>query len=228
MNIAQRKWNAALLLCTAAAAPDLSFGALIDRGGGLIYDTDFNITWQADAGLALSNTFGVSGINPISGQMDWFSAQNWISAMNDANYLGFNDWRLPATLYPDATCDSASGGYNCTGSEMGHLYYNEIGGMANQDIDTTHNANYDLFHNIQPNYYWSGTEYTQSPSTPNDNAWLFYFYGGVQTNSNKGDVNTVWAVRDGDVVPLPASAWLFGTGLIGLVGMAKRTKKQDS
>jgi hypothetical protein len=224
MNTAQRKLIAAMSLCAAVAVPGLSFGALIDRGGGLIYDTDLNITWQADASLAISNTFGVAGINPISGQMDWFTAQNWLSAMNAANYLGFNDWRLPTTLYPDPTCDSVSGGVNCTGSEMGHLYYNEIGGVANQDIDITHNSNYELFQDIQANYYWSGTEYTQSPNDPNGSAWRFYFYGGVQIQSDKADVNAVWAVRDGDVapVPIPSALYLFGTGLLGLIGMARR------
>jgi hypothetical protein len=34
----------------------------------------------------------------------------------------------------------------------------------------------------------------------------------------------VWAVHDGDIgaVPIPAALWLFGSGLLGLVGMAKR------
>jgi hypothetical protein len=35
-----------------------------------------------------------------------------------------------------------------------------------------------------------------------------------------------WAVRDGDVavsaVPIPATIWLFSSGLIGLIGFARR------
>lgn len=33
-----------------------------------------------------------------------------------------------------------------------------------------------------------------------------------------------WAVRDGDVavVPIPGAIWLFGTGLMGLAGTARR------
>ena len=27
------------------------------------------------------------------------------------------------------------------------------------------------------------------------------------------------------VVPIPAAAWLFGSGLLGLIGMARRKKK---
>jgi hypothetical protein len=34
------------------------------------------------------------------------------------------------------------------------------------------------------------------------------------------------AVRDGDVssVPVPAAVWLFGSGLLGLIGIARRKK----
>jgi hypothetical protein len=75
--------------------------ALISRlGGQAVYDTDFNITWIADANLAASNTFGVAGIN-ASGGMSWSTANSWIAAMNadgGTGYLGFNDWRLPTTL----------------------------------------------------------------------------------------------------------------------------------
>lgn len=82
--------------------------ALVSRlNGTAVYDTDLGITWLADANLAGSNTFGVSGISILpssAGQMNWGTAQNWIVAMNNANYLGYNDWRLPATQYPDASC----------------------------------------------------------------------------------------------------------------------------
>ncbi len=109
-------------------------------GGQVVNDTDLNITWLANANLAASNTFGVSGIN-AAGWMSWDTAQSWIGAMNAANYLGFNDWRLPTTLQPDASCSYQASGYvgnyNCTGSEMGHLFYNELGGTAGSSILTS-------------------------------------------------------------------------------------------
>src|ERR1035438_5147029 len=70
--------------------------ALIDNGGGLIYDSVLNITWLQNANLAASNTFGVSGIG-ADGSMTWNTAQSWIGAMNAADYLGQSDWRLPTT-----------------------------------------------------------------------------------------------------------------------------------
>ena len=203
--------------------------ALVDRGGGLIFDDDLNITWQANANLAATNTFGVSGISTTgspAGIVDWPTAQSWIAAMNTANYLGYSDWRLPTTLQPDATCaaqvNGNSYGKNCTGSEMGHLFYTELGGVAWQDITTTHNTNYDLFQNIRSGawFYLSGTEY--APNTLY--AWDFSFGGGQQQWNFKTSNYYAWAVRSGDVsaVPVPAAVWLFGSGLLGLIGVARR------
>jgi hypothetical protein len=54
----------------------------------------------------------------------------------------------------------------------------------------------------------------------------FDFFSGVQGNV-VSCCNFAWAVRTGDVpavVPVPAAVWLFGSGLLGLIGMAKRNK----
>jgi hypothetical protein len=54
---------------------------LVDRGGGMIYDSDLNITWLQDANLG--------------GQMDWSSAIAWADQLV---YGGYSDWRLPHAL----------------------------------------------------------------------------------------------------------------------------------
>ena len=81
-----------------------------------------NITLIADANLAASNTFGTADIDS-DGSMTWDTASDWIANMNAANYLGFNDWRFPATPQPDSSCGSQSGGFSfgsgCTGSRDG-------------------------------------------------------------------------------------------------------------
>jgi hypothetical protein len=50
---------------------------------------------------------------------------------------------------------------------------------------------------------------------------------GGQGSSNKSNVNFYgWAVQSGDVsaVPVPAAVWLFGSGLLGLIGVAKHKR----
>jgi len=195
--------------------------ALLSRlGGQAVYDTDRNITWLANANLAASNTFGVTSI--VNGMMNWDQANEWVAAMNTANYLGVNDWRLPTTLQPDPSCGYQSGGvsygYSCTGSEMGHLFYGELGGVALQSIVTTHNANYSLFSNVQPYYYWSGTVYAPAPGS---GAWNFYFGNGRQDGYYQSVALHAWAVRPGDIVPVPAAVWLFGSAM-GVFAMVRR------
>jgi len=209
-------------ICLALWCCSSVHAALISRlGGQAVYDTDFNITWLADANLAASNTFGVTGI--VNGSMTWAQANEWIAAMNTANYLGYSDWRLPTTVQPDPSCQyqsgGASGGYSCTGSEMGHLFYGELGGVAGQSIVTTHNANYSLFSNVQPLFYWSGTSYAPNPGV----AWYFGFGYGNQDYNYKVGVFRAWAVRPGDIaaVPVPAASWLFATELC-LSGLVRR------
>ena len=193
--------------------------SLVDRGGGLIYDTDLNITWLSNANYAMTSGYDTDGL------MTWNDAMTWAGNLS---YGGYTDWRLPTTLQPDATCSIQNGGdsygFNCTGSEMGHLFYNELGGVAAQDIATTHNTNYDLFANVQSFGYWSGTEY--APVTVN--AWHFYFGNSYQGTGSKSTSYYAWAVRPGDVaaVPVPAAAWLFGSGLLGLLGAARARRRR--
>ena len=119
-------------LVVLLALPGLAGATLISKlGGQVVYDTDLDITWLANANLAATNSFGVSGID-TDGTMAWDTATNstsgWIAGMNTANYLGYNDWRLPTTQVPDTGCTNTDGtpnayssGWDCTGSEMGHL-----------------------------------------------------------------------------------------------------------
>ena len=209
------------LLTAAALSAGLFLAAsnananLIDQGA-TVYDTGLGISWLKNANLAATDTFGVSGIT-AGGSMNWNTANQWIGAMNSADYLGYSDWRLPTS---DTTCYS-----KCTGSEMGNLFFNGLGGTWGVDIATTHNANYSLFSNLQGSSvsdgYWTGTEYAPSPGT----VWNFGFLNGGQSANNKGWGMYALPVRPGQVVatvPEPAGWALFGIGLLGLMGVARR------
>ncbi|MEQ1638593.1 MAG: DUF1566 domain-containing protein [Methylococcales bacterium] len=188
----------ALVLLALSGAAEAN---LIDRGNGMIYDQDLNLTW-------IQNT-------DISYFMTWDQANAWAT---DLSYGGYSDWRLPTT--PDA---NSSYGYNQTSSEMGHLFYHELGGLAGHTLSSTHNANYGLFRfrDSTLNYaYWSGTESAADPNF----AWYFSTVTGIQYDNTKDKEYLAWAVRTGDVavVPVPAAVWLLGSGLLGLLGLRRQ------
>ena len=80
----------------------------------------------------------------------------------------------------------------------------------------------------QSGIYVSGTEYALDTNS----VWEI----SLSVNRTPGSIGTslksyaffnAWAVHDGDVVssvPVPAAVWLFGSGLLGLIGMARRKK----
>ena len=195
-----------------------SHAALIDKGGGLIYDTDLDLTWLADANAAVGSAFD-DGTNTGDGRMSWTSAVAWADSLTIG---GASDWRLPATADPDATCSGTGPrGDSCTGSEMGHLFYVELGGAPNSTIFTSGNQTLlALFSNVQ-GAYWSGTTEAGFP----DFAWDFTFTSGVQSDAFKTtNFLSGWAVHGGDVsaVPAPGAVWLLGTGLLGFIASAWR------
>lgn len=186
--------------------PPSNNATLVPRlDGQAVYDIDRNITWLANANLAATNTFGVSGIGP-GGYMTWFTAHNWIDAVNAANYLGFNDWRLPTvTDIGSLGCDYAYVGTDCgfnvntSTGELAHLYYDELGNKAQYDTSGAGPqtgwglVNTGPFINIQGYGYWSAESSTNSP-------WYFNFGYGVQIPAAVDYVNfPVWPVRTGDV-----------------------------
>jgi len=226
--------------------------ALFDRGNGLIYDNVLNVTWTSDANLfktmasidgslvsriiasvptvidtpnvydtpAYSGYYNVraSDFSVAAGSLNWFGAKAWVGYLNHINYRGYNDWSLPTTA---VFCVS----YSCANSQLGELFYNELGGVVFQPITTTHNTNYGLFKNLQSPSYWSGTEWASNPS----NVFSFGAADGSQNLGSKpygSSGYSAWAVRSGDVAAVPEpEMWALLLAGVGLVGFASRRRK---
>lgn len=187
-------------------------GALVDRGGGMIYDTVRGVTWLADMNYAA--TSGHTGVGVMSdGRMTWNAATAWVSSLV---YGGFDDWRLPTLDPSDTTCsasfDPAGGfptqyfGFGCTGGELSGLFVSDLGNKPNESVlnqegDTAEQiANLALFRNVQDYVYWSGTDFAPTPNV----SWLFVSGIGFQGSGSKVEAFYAVAVRAGDVIaPVP-------------------------
>ena len=188
------------------------------------YDTDLNVTWLADANYAQTSGYDADG------RMTWSQATTWAANLSFTNGVNvYDNWRLPTTLQPDASCGSQSGGgsygYNCTGSEMGHLFYSELSGTAGQPILTSGDPDLAKITNLQANYYWSATEY--APNT--GNATAFNLTSGHQGTGYKYFGLYALAVSPGDVAAVPEpstySMMLAGLGLLGFMARRRKTAK---
>lgn len=128
-----------------------SYGELIDRGGGLIYDTVLNVTWLGNANYAaailndvrvdelislvgsvdghvLSNSDFLKNSNTgeYSGQMSWWGAKSFVQELvyeHPTLKVLYNDWRLPIANAIDGSCTNLNG--DSRGDALG---FNCVGG----------------------------------------------------------------------------------------------------
>ncbi|MBT3877787.1 MAG: PEP-CTERM sorting domain-containing protein [Candidatus Scalindua sp.] len=165
----------------------------------------------------------------------WGNQVAWVGTLSvDFGGDTYDDWRLPTTvdgLGIYGTDGTTTVGHNITTSELGHLFYDELGNQGEYDTSGVYvgSGNYGLnntgdFQDLVSGPYWSGTEY----SAITDNAWYFSFHNGIQVTSNKGWHYYGLAVRSGDVaaVPEPATIGLLGISLAGMMVYGIRRRRQ--
>jgi len=144
-------------------------------------------------------------------------------------------WRLPnvAGVWPQFGYNgTTSAGFNITTSEMGHLFYTELGNKG--AFDTSGNlrqaADYGLtnkgpFQKLEALTYWANARDPKSI----DYWWGFSFQDGCQ-NTYTGYRYYGLAVHPGEVsaatpAPIPAAIWFFGVGFAGLVAYRRKVEE---
>jgi hypothetical protein len=214
---------------------DITWLADANAGAGSAFDdelspTDGVMTWtNANAWAASLTVGGVSGwrlptVRPVDGSaFDIFFSNN---ASTDQGYA-------PTTT--DGTDGGWRDGSNTPVSEMGFLYYVTLGNIGRCASDNSNPSgcteptswglsNTGPFSNFQSSLYWFGAEeFALDPTS----ALYFNFVLGFQGLTPKHAGLFAWAVHSGDVpavVPIPAAVWLFGSGLLGLIGIVRRKK----
>ncbi len=236
-RMAQAVVSMALLMSVMAGAAQASVQVIgtadiggVGTGYNLIYDTGSvadglpSFVW-----LDYTNTPG-----------DWSTQLSWAAGLNALGAVtyhlnpginidwGVNSWRLPSTVDGPVVYRGYDGttiaGYNITSSELGHLYYTELGNKG--AVDTSGNALSGVglvktgsFNNLKGNYwYCSGTGYLTT-----GNNWAFQPTNGEQMYFTPSFSWNAIAVRSGQfsVVPEPSTYLLLGISL-GVVGYVRR------
>lgn len=164
------------------------FGALlIDRGFGLLYDVERDITWLQDANYA--KTVG----RTADGQMTWNDATAWVAGLR---YRGITGWRLPDARGPGGSGPREA--ENCADGEIGHLFMVAAKRMSPPDLKLGNFEPYSI--------YWYRNEASAGEAV------AFRMLGFKQGRLAKDpwhgefavpltDKVLAWPVHDGDVAP---------------------------
>lgn len=165
-----------------------------------LFDTALKITWLRDAFYVQTSGFSTYGY------LKWEDSVNWVDNLTVGR---FNGWRLP-------TSDDCSG-YDCTGSEMGHLWYAALGNSGGVPMSNTGH-----FQHFQSSY-WSGTEFKADTTR----AWYLFAFFGLQNDFPKDVDMAAMAVRPGDVAAVPEppayAMLLLGLGAV-IVAVSRRPR----
>jgi hypothetical protein len=194
----------------------LAQAALIDRGSGMIYDSDLDITWMQDAGGT---------------RLPQFTQADARAAAGALNINGIGGWRLPSMdvngdgVVVDCAASSVSV-QSCKDNEFGFLFQYELAGAVVQTGPSTGTARIGnvVFLNISigaggNSGYWSDTNdvFGQDPR----DAWWYEPGNRAQGVDFADEWRHWWAVRAGDVAE-PATVALIGIALLCGLGASRR------
>jgi hypothetical protein len=139
---------------------------LFDRGGGMVYSDEMDLTWLLDANYARTSGYDADGY------MTWTDANNWAENLV---FGGYDDWRLP-TFDPDYNREDVLNDPVAAAdlSEMAYLRFEEL--VPPNDYNSISDPGpfvnlIDLVNWEEP-WYWSGSP---DVGTPELDYWRFDF-----------------------------------------------------
>ncbi len=147
---------------------------VLDNLTGLIWTKDGNVMKTRDPSFDSDDTAG-------DGMVTWQHALDYIKKLNQENYQGHDDWRLPNVI------------------ELESLFH---AGQSN----SADWLNGQGFSNVQAYRYWSSSTYAGSEIIY---AWVVHMHDGYTSNGRMYDFYYVWPVRgqsgslDSSIISLP-------------------------
>jgi hypothetical protein len=193
-----------------------------------------NASYIVDTGEGSSDPggFGLTDLQKLAGQFTITesyiidSVEGWFSATADGT--------VTASIF---TNSGGSGSMSGPGGDIpkDELYFTQFLLDSPSAGNNAWDGAYDLSWALDPGTYWLVFEVRDGDSlisagmpnnAPNPLDKYVYIYegeGGTAGWGEPGPAATDWGMRI-SAVPVPAAVWLFGSGLIGLIGIARRKK----
>ena len=82
----------ALIFVFGVASTTFAELIIYDWAPGLVYDTDYDITWLQDANYSCTSDYDADGL------MNWYDAMDWAASLEyEAGGVIYDNWRLPTT-----------------------------------------------------------------------------------------------------------------------------------